>query len=949
MSNTEDHTSNTDGQDSDISFQPRTLPKTDAEVDEFNRHELLDMKSRQYKPREVHIQVSKRCNLQCVMCSWATWQSNVGFMDMALFEKILDDCETSNVRKLVFANAQGEPFLNPHIFEMIEMAVNRGFWTMVSTNGTPFTPDRCARLARSGINNIQFSFAGYDKLTYETVYAGGQWEKVTKNLECLAAHLLSNAHQTTLVVNGCYAKELIDIVEPNAFVARTKSFLRSIGVWEPRAQVHIQLPHNFGGNITMGETSTDQDGHSNFAKPTKRPGLCRVLKNAPGIYHDGRVTACGCLDPNGDLLIGDIASQSITEIRQGDAFTKLLDDFTTDNFDTIPLCNGCDLPFYDAPEESPVLWPNLIDTKIVFHNKPKLQIRHEAQLLDILTNLLQETLDDGAKDYAQEASTLLSDIYTSAALRNSAIDTWELLFQADEGPALIKDPSGRTAKSVALAPATNVILENLDWFRKHFASVRVGDNIKKGQRHDSITIESMEDLVADSEGTDCFLMTTDTPEIQELFASILPKAKTTHIYDLRGPLSGCHLPEGGYERVKLLLREIENAKNPLVVLGNKLLPTSEPIFSALELTGHDIFVVSQFDKMERMGANETCYDDTALIFRNTILSFAEILYVLTHLQKGKFWIYYDFFYNVGWDAGNAVTAYAFNTAILEMASRPVVLGMYDVIKPVCTNMEKQTAASRLYKSMIEKADALVLTSKSDHVAEYLRNTLAKGKPVKSFYRYSLPPEKPKPRLSDLDGERHIVGVTSFLGEVYEPNRIETRNSIRSMLQQKIHFHYYSGNEKVFAFYESLPKNEQAYFHIEEPIWDQSELVYHMSQFDGGWLVGDEATIFADMIRQIDDRNIRELYTLFVPNGVPTSSMAYGAAGLPVFVSRQIKVMSEVFPAEGCIPLDMGEVDNLANIFARLDWKTIHKTMRKERHRFDVYRQIDNLAEFLHTI
>jgi hypothetical protein len=95
--------------------------------------------------------------------------------------------------------------------------------------------------------------------------------------------------------------------------------------------------------------------------------------------------------------------------------------------------------------------------------------------------------------------------------------------------------------------------------------------------------------------------------------------------------------------------------------------------------------------------------------------------------------------------------------------------------------------------------------------------------------------------------------------------------------------------------------------------------------------------------------MRELFALFVPNGVPTSSVTYGAAGLPVFISRQIKVMDEVYPPGCCIPLDMGEIGNLSNIFKRLDWGRIHRTMREQRERFSAFHQIPRLAAFLDQV
>ena len=157
---------------SDIVFRGRQLPKSDAELDAFNALEIEEMESRDFIPREIHIQVSKRCNLQCVMRSWQTWKSNTGLMEASLFERILADAKASRVHKIVFGNAQGEPFLHLDIIKMIERSVAEGFWTMVSTNGTPLTPKRIERLAA----------------------------------------------------------ELEEVVSPNAFIARTRTYLNSIGV-----------------------------------------------------------------------------------------------------------------------------------------------------------------------------------------------------------------------------------------------------------------------------------------------------------------------------------------------------------------------------------------------------------------------------------------------------------------------------------------------------------------------------------------------------------------------------------------------------------------------------------------------------------------------------------------------------------------------------------------------
>ena len=75
--------------------------------DKLTRERLRDLKNNNYRPREAYVQVARRCNLKCSMCSWRDWQSNTGLMEMPLFEQALDECEAAGIQRLVLANAQG--------------------------------------------------------------------------------------------------------------------------------------------------------------------------------------------------------------------------------------------------------------------------------------------------------------------------------------------------------------------------------------------------------------------------------------------------------------------------------------------------------------------------------------------------------------------------------------------------------------------------------------------------------------------------------------------------------------------------------------------------------------------------------------------------------------------------------------------------------------------------
>jgi MoaA/NifB/PqqE/SkfB family radical SAM enzyme len=315
----------------------------DAERDASNRATLAALLANDLKPETVHIQVARKCNLKCTMRSWGIWESNEGFIEPGLFREILADLKANGIKRVVLANAQGEPFLHPKIFELIDTAVEQGFWVMVATNGTPFNEARVQRIARSGLAWIQFSFAGYDKESYESIYVGGKWEQVSRNLQQMRAALREVGAKTKFLINGIVADNTISITDPVTFRSKSVEYLMSIGV--NRGEIRIKLPHNFGGTIDVGKLHEDHSVFSHAETLPRRPVLCHILVNQPGIFFDGRATACGCLDSNGTLKIGDVRSESLVKLRQGPEFRALLDTFINGDISKVPLCNKCDMPF----------------------------------------------------------------------------------------------------------------------------------------------------------------------------------------------------------------------------------------------------------------------------------------------------------------------------------------------------------------------------------------------------------------------------------------------------------------------------------------------------------------------------------------------------------------------------------------------------------------------------
>lgn len=311
--------------------------RTDEAATELNaaRAEIIaPLERRGMVPWEVYVQLSRRCNLRCTMCGHEVWQSNAGVMEWPVFDRVLAECKANNVTTLHVLSGQGEPLLNPHAFEMLERAVAQGLKVGIVTNGTPLTPQRIERLAGLGLAYVQFSFGGWDKDSYESVYVGADFDKTLGKLVALNK-ALPPGHPTTFAVKAVTAGDWTVTQE------RTKAFLAAQGI----DRVWTVVANNFGGTVQTGSFHAQHGIWSMRAIDHHRRMPCRVLLKSVGVFCDGSVTACGCYDSNAVLKLGNIMEQSLAEIRNGERFQTLLAGFRTGDLTGIPMCEGCDDPF----------------------------------------------------------------------------------------------------------------------------------------------------------------------------------------------------------------------------------------------------------------------------------------------------------------------------------------------------------------------------------------------------------------------------------------------------------------------------------------------------------------------------------------------------------------------------------------------------------------------------
>ena len=245
-------------------------------------------------PSRVHLELTARCDLQCLHCAGAMHERRRGDMDYAFFLRTATTLRGLGVRELGLSYL-GEPFLCRWLPEAIHHAKRElGFpFVFLTTNGRTATPERVRDCMDAGLDSLEFeyNFAGPDQFHYVTGAREQDYWKVDVNL--IAARIVRDevrsrtGHRCRLTASSVR----LDDGQPE----RMKRTLKRI-----RASV---------------------DAH--HWKPLRRPAPpCVPLFEQAHITFDGRLSACP-FDHDARFEVGDLTRETFLEAWNGERYGAL--------------------------------------------------------------------------------------------------------------------------------------------------------------------------------------------------------------------------------------------------------------------------------------------------------------------------------------------------------------------------------------------------------------------------------------------------------------------------------------------------------------------------------------------------------------------------------------------------------------------------------------------------
>ena len=238
----------------------------------------------------IYVEITNICNMNCSFCHGHS--RKLKQMTTEEFELILN--KISGFTNYIYYPLMGEPLTHPKLPEFIKIASDKGFKSMITTNGT-LLKQFGDKILESGIHKVNISVHSFEDGTEE------QFEDYMKNL----ADFAIKAHNKGVIVVFRLWNNGFDKGRNNKIIDYLKSNINN--EWTENSKGYKILDKMFleyGERFSWPDLNEETQGNDVF---------CYGLRDHIGILCDGTVVPC-CLDSNGVINLGNIFEDNLSDI-----------------------------------------------------------------------------------------------------------------------------------------------------------------------------------------------------------------------------------------------------------------------------------------------------------------------------------------------------------------------------------------------------------------------------------------------------------------------------------------------------------------------------------------------------------------------------------------------------------------------------------------------------------
>ena len=240
----------------------------------------------------VYIEPTNRCNLSCIFCARENANRSLQTMSLQAFQNAMRGIPRGSYITLT---GNGEPLINPEIYQMIKYASDAGMFVSIITNASPLNSENQDKLIESGVSRIQASFQSLDKSAYETVMRNAKFERSLTNLLEFIQKVRDRKAKIYISIS------MVEVKESKPFAEASKRF------W-----AKLPIDNYYEGALLSLQTESGAYEDTN-------KGMGEVYKVCANPWIDAKINADGSVNPcvqdfSGKYTLGNINERPLTEI-----------------------------------------------------------------------------------------------------------------------------------------------------------------------------------------------------------------------------------------------------------------------------------------------------------------------------------------------------------------------------------------------------------------------------------------------------------------------------------------------------------------------------------------------------------------------------------------------------------------------------------------------------------
>ena len=263
---------------------------------------------------KLGLELTSKCNLRCGMCPLPVLRRPYEDMPWELVEKSEREIHGLGL-KLKWLHEMGEPLLYARIDDAIRLFPEAS----LSTNGLVLSDAIGEKLLASPLKRIRICVDSINPQVYPQLRTGGDYDKLVE----LTNAFLKQAHGQQIRIEIQKMRSRLTLDES------VDDFRR---VFDLKRYKNARVIEKTCEALDVNE---ETDLHGKFYGCVQGAFFTWIV-----IFADGRVTHC-CYDAHGDQVMGDLKTQSLTEIIEGDRLKAMQAMFEKRDFSQLPRCGEC--------------------------------------------------------------------------------------------------------------------------------------------------------------------------------------------------------------------------------------------------------------------------------------------------------------------------------------------------------------------------------------------------------------------------------------------------------------------------------------------------------------------------------------------------------------------------------------------------------------------------------